>query len=115
MSAEQISQSKLSESHRDKKGKYFYPLLSLSAVGLIFLLARPILMTTVDNPPAESIAILPVETIEVEPIDSYRVSRTYTGEVAAVRTSNLGFDRGGEIAEIYIEEGDSRYEGTGIS
>jgi len=106
MSAERISQSELPKSPRQEKGKYFYLLLCVGAVGLIFLLARPILMTTANKPTTETIAVLPVETIEVEPINSYQVSRTYTGEVAAVRTSNLGFDRGGEIAEIYVEEGD---------
>ena len=104
--------SELVEHPRQQKNrsKYFYPLLGLGAMGLIFLLARPILMTS-NEPETESARVLPVETIVAEPIDSYQVSRTYTGEVAAVRTSDLGFFRGGEIERVLVREGDRVTEG----
>jgi len=115
MSSEQISQAdsqdqsslKLAERTSNNRGKYFYLLLAIGGIGLIFLLARPILMTSADDTPAETTArVLPVETIEVQPVDTYQVSRTYTGQIAAVRTSDLGFPRSGEIEQIYVEEGD---------
>lgn len=53
-----------------------------------------------------SARILPVETMEIEPVSSYPVSRVYTGEVTARRTSELGFDRVGKLTEILVQEGD---------
>ena len=97
------------------KGNYFYWLLAIGGLGLITLLVRPMLITS-SNPQTENIAkALPVETIEVEPVDSYQVSRTYTGEIAAIRTSNLGFSRGGEIEEVLVEEGDRVNKGQLIA
>ncbi|MDY6783990.1 MAG: efflux RND transporter periplasmic adaptor subunit [Cyanobacteriota bacterium] len=50
--------------------------------------------------------ILPVETLTVQPVEGYEVSRTYTGEIAAGRASDLGFERGGTLVEVLVEEGD---------
>lgn len=50
--------------------------------------------------------ILPVATMAIEPVSSYLVSRVYTGEVTARRTSELGFDRVGKLTEILVQEGD---------
>lgn len=98
------------------RGKYFYFLLGIGGLGLIFLLARPILMTLSNNPTAETaVRVLPVEAIEVELVKSYQVSRTYTGEIAAIRTSNLGFSRGGEIKEILVGEGDRVIQGQALA
>lgn len=50
--------------------------------------------------------ILPVETIAIEAVQSYSTSQTYTGEVTASRTSEVGFERGGKLTEVLVEEGD---------
>lgn len=106
-----------SRKHSSKQqSKYFYLLLGIGGIGLLFLLSRPILMTSGGDTPAETPArVLPVETIEIEPVDAYQVSRTYTGRIAAVRTSNLGFPRSGEIEQIYVEEGDRVTKGQALA
>ena len=77
--------SELLNSRRKHKGSYYW--LAIGGLGLIALIARPMLMT-LENSPAENVAeALPVETMKAQPVDSYQVSRTYTGEIAAVRTS----------------------------
>ncbi|WP_144865081.1 efflux RND transporter periplasmic adaptor subunit [Hyella patelloides] len=99
--------SEFSERPRKKLGKYFYLLVGIGGAGLVLLFARPILTSSSNSPTAETTArILPVDTIAVEPVDSYQVSRIYTGEIAALRTSNLGFSRSGEIEQVLVEEGD---------
>ena len=50
--------------------------------------------------------ILPVKTTVIEPVSSYTTTQTYTGEVAALRTSEVGFERGGKLVEVLVEEGD---------
>ena len=50
--------------------------------------------------------ILPVKTVKIEPISSYTTTQTYTGEVEALRTSEVGFERGGKLVEVLVEEGD---------
>ena len=51
-------------------------------------------------------SLLVVETLTVTVVDSYSVSRAYTGEIAALRSSDLGFTRGGELVQVLVSEGD---------
>lgn len=62
-------------------------------------LAQPVVKKTQGN-------ILPVETIEIEAVQSYQTSQTYTGEVQASRISEVGFERQGKLIEVLVEEGD---------
>ena len=98
-----------------KRNKYLYILLGLGGLGLIFLLVRPVFTSSSDNPPEAVARALPVETIEVESVNSYQVSRIYTGRIAALRTSNLGFNRGGEIEQVYAKEGDRVARGQALA
>ncbi|MEL7421172.1 MAG: efflux transporter periplasmic adaptor subunit, partial [Cyanobacteria bacterium J06555_3] len=50
--------------------------------------------------------ILPVKTTAVQPVTAYSQSQTYTGEVAALRTSEVGFERGGKLVQVLVEEGE---------
>ena len=50
--------------------------------------------------------ILPVTTTKIEPVESYATVQTYTGEVVAGRASEVGFERGGKLVEVLVEEGD---------
>ena len=59
--------------------------------------------------------ILPVETLTVQPVESYEVSRSYTGEIAALRASNLGFERGGKLIQVLVSEGDRVQAGEMIA
>ena len=107
------------EQPRKKLGKYFYWLLGAGGVGLLLFIARPMVISTQNSSTKTEAAsegrALSVETIEVQPVDSYQVSRTYTGEIAAVRTSNLGFSRGGEIESVLVREGDRITQGQPLA
>ncbi len=59
--------------------------------------------------------ILPVKTTMIEPVQSYSTSRTYTGEVTALRTSEVGFERGGKLIQVLVEEGDRLKAGTPLA
>ena len=82
----------------------------LGAAGLLALVALAAGFQAMIGSPPETIAeesrILPVQTLAVEPVSSYRVPRIYTGEIAALRSSNLGFERGGELVQVMANEGD---------
>ena len=109
--------SEFSKRPRKKPGKSFYWLLGIGGAGLILVLARPILpkFSSNNTPAVNQTRVLPVEIIEVRPIDSYQVSRTYTGEIAALRTSNLGFSRSGEIETVLVREGDRITKGQSLA
>ncbi|MEQ8209248.1 MAG: efflux RND transporter periplasmic adaptor subunit [Lacipirellulaceae bacterium] len=49
---------------------------------------------------------LPVSTFTVEQINSYVRQRDYTGILRESRRSQLGFQRGGEVVELSVDEGD---------
>ena len=59
--------------------------------------------------------VLSVETLRAEPVKSYQEKRTYTGEVAALRASELGFERAGTLIKLLVEEGGVIAAGTPIA
>ena len=64
---------------------------------------------------AASGAPLPVETIEIEALESYEVRRVFSGTVRSRRASQLGFERPGGVAKVFVEEGDFVEEGQLIA
>ncbi|MFQ3613295.1 MAG: efflux RND transporter periplasmic adaptor subunit [Cyanobacteriota bacterium] len=60
---------------------------------------------TVQAPTQENAIPLPVSTLKLQPIQAYEVRRAYTGEIRSRRTSELGFERGGEVVQIPVSEG----------
>lgn len=95
-------------------------LLSAGAIALLSVsgVAISLIYQAKDNPQSETssqITILPVETIGVELVKSYEVSRTYTGEVASFRASELGFERAGKLIWLGIDRGDKVSVGTPIA
>lgn len=60
-------------------------------------------------------SILPVETMRALPVASYPVLRTYTGEITARRSSELGFERSGELVLISADEGNRVKAGTSLA
>ena len=86
-------------------------LIGLGAVGLLFAVGTPMIQNRSAAQEANGVAsgevnVLAVETLTVEAVNSYTVSRAYTGEIAALRSSDLGFTRGGELAQVMVQEGD---------
>ncbi len=55
---------------------------------------------------------LPVKTTEIKLTKTYQLVESYTGEVVAVRTSEIGFERGGKLVKVYADEGDRVTTGT---
>ncbi|MBD3884596.1 efflux RND transporter periplasmic adaptor subunit [Phormidium tenue FACHB-886] len=61
------------------------------------------------------VRILPVKTMRVTPVQSYALTQTYTGEVTAARTSELGFERSGKLIWLAVDQGDWVESGTAIA
>jgi membrane fusion protein, multidrug efflux system len=62
---------------------------------------------TVDETPT----VLPVSTFTVRLLDGYEVQESYAGRVISRRNSSLGFERGGSLTEVMVDEGDHVKEG----
>ena len=48
---------------------------------------------------------LPVQTAVIEPQSHYILHRTFSGQVQARRQAELGFERGGRLLEVLVDEG----------
>ncbi len=83
-------------------------LIGLGLLGLL-LIAVPIVNRArpAETADTEAIAdnILSVETVTATPESSYTVSRAYTGEIATLQASELGFERGGRLTALLVPEG----------
>lgn len=54
---------------------------------------------------------LPVTVTTLEETSSYQVQRTYTGEIVSGRSSDLGFEQGGTVVQLLVDEGDRVAQG----
>ena len=70
-----------------------------------------------DNAVNKSISgnILPVETIILQPVNSYQVSRSYSGQIVANRNSDLSFALSGKLIALKVKEGDVVEPGTPLA
>jgi RND family efflux transporter MFP subunit len=68
-------------------------------------IARTQFLGNASEPPA-AVQSLPVTTVQLESTTAYEVRRTYTGEIVARRSSDLGFEQAGTVMEILVNEGD---------
>ncbi|MEM8809038.1 MAG: HlyD family efflux transporter periplasmic adaptor subunit [Cyanobacteria bacterium P01_G01_bin.38] len=73
------------------------------------------IVSTSPDPSVEQSTAIPVETIAAERVSSYQVPRTYTGEISALRSSELGFERGGELVQVEVDEGQSVNAGEAVA
>lgn len=83
-------------------------LISLGLLGLLaitFPLTRVLSSSSAESETVTAEDTLPVETITAERVSSYDVSRSFTGEVAALRASELGFERSGQLVSLLVPEG----------
>ncbi|MEM7063693.1 MAG: efflux RND transporter periplasmic adaptor subunit [Cyanobacteria bacterium P01_B01_bin.77] len=92
-------------------------LICLSALGLLIGVPRlnEHIASSAEVPAAHTDRVLPVETLTVTTVSSYSVSRTYTGEIASLRASELGFERSGQLVEVLVAEGDVVETGTPLA
>lgn len=93
----------------------------VGAVGLIALIGAGIVFGSgaARSPQRPSTATtpapLPVAVVQVEPTDAFVSRRLYTGLLVAGRTSELSFERGGEINAIHFDQGDAVEAGTALA
>ncbi|ARU03076.1 efflux RND transporter periplasmic adaptor subunit [Yoonia vestfoldensis] len=67
---------------------------------------------------AGAVAVAPVSTVEVlqiEIADSYRVTRRFTGQIEAAARIDLGFELGGRVTEMLVDEGDIVAKGVPLA
>jgi RND family efflux transporter MFP subunit len=95
--------------------------IGISTISLLLAVGIPV---AIHNQPASSQAesteideatVLAVETLMVEPVSSYDVTRSFTGEIAALRSSDLGFERSGQLVSVLVQEGDLVAQGTPLA
>ncbi|NJO50989.1 MAG: biotin/lipoyl-binding protein [Leptolyngbyaceae cyanobacterium RM2_2_4] len=94
--------------------------IGLGVIGLLLAVAAPIVQNQLvaqetQSAEADEAKVLSVETLTVDAVSSYEVSRSYTGEIAALRSSDLGFNRGGELVRVLVEEGDRVSSGQALA
>ena len=78
------------------------PIVLASAIGSVYMVRS----LGADDATAEVTSALPVDVTVAEAVNSYTTERTYTGELVAERSSNLGFERTGSVATLLVDEGD---------
>lgn len=81
-----------------------YLLVGITVTAGVIHWRSPSLATAVPLPAAQN-EPLPVATLQVEHVDSYTRSRHYTGLLHEARRSLLSFQRGGELIELLVDEG----------
>lgn len=87
-------------------------------IGSLLLIGVPAVrkqLTALPTSATEATEALPVDVLTVEPVSSYQVSRSYTGEIVALRTSELGFERSGQLTDVLAEEGDRVSAGQSLA
>jgi RND family efflux transporter MFP subunit len=90
-------------------------LVSASAITILVLFGFATTFQRQDTEETPVISILPVKTQRIETVKSYQVLQTYTGEVAALRASELGFERAGRVIWLKVDRGDRVAEGTPLA
>jgi hypothetical protein len=51
---------------------------------------------------ATKLEVFPVETLTIQPVAGYEVAQAYTGKIAAQPSSDLGFERSGQLMEVLV-------------
>ncbi|MGF1570310.1 MAG: efflux RND transporter periplasmic adaptor subunit [Nodosilinea sp.] len=95
-------------------------LIGLGLAGLVLAVGVPIVQSRLAAQEADTAVVsaaeaLAVETLTVAAVNSYDVVRPYTGEIAALRSSDLGFNRGGELVQVMVSEGDRVVAGQALA
>ncbi|MGB5221683.1 MAG: hypothetical protein WBN60_11690, partial [Polyangiales bacterium] len=86
-------------SHRPSTTSRFRPSLALLGI-LGFTLSA---CSRVESHAAAEPAPLLVETMEVAELSDYEVRRVFSGIVRSGRASQLGFERPGTVAKVFVD------------
>lgn len=88
----------------------------LTGTGLVIALAVGVVVSgtgliaaraQVDTSPEAAATALPVEVARLHLQNSYPVAARFTGQVEPARRADLGFEAGGTLAEMHVDEGDT--------
>ncbi|QUS62529.1 efflux RND transporter periplasmic adaptor subunit [Synechocystis sp. PCC 7338] len=67
------------------------------------------------TPAVEEKAPLPVTVSAVELVNGYQVERVYTGEIVPRKQSDLGFEQGGTLTDLWVDKGATVVEGQPLA
>ena len=100
--------------------RYPRQAVGFGAIALLLLAGIPVARTQIAASPAgasetEAETILTVETLTAEAVSGYTITRSYTGEITALRSSELGFERSGQLVSVLVQEGDRVNIGTPLA
>ena len=84
----------------------------LAGAGAAVLAGQAFLSAGTAPDPATTSPRTAVGVMQVAFADGYTVTRRFTGQVEAAARTNLGFELGGRVTEILVEEGDLVPEGA---
>lgn len=88
--------------------RYYLALIVFSVsciAGLLWTFSEIAYSTEVNQVSNEKQGV-PVDVVELKPVNSFGRKRNYTGKVAAARTSELSFERSGKLIKVTVDEGD---------
>lgn len=90
---------------------------SLVCCGLVAAVSigRDTRTAQLDRDADRSARSIPVDVVTVKRVDSIEQPRSYTGVIRAGRISELGFERGGKVVEILVDEGDEVSSGQPLA
>jgi multidrug efflux pump subunit AcrA (membrane-fusion protein) len=126
MPSKPMLETKKSSEHLSFEAKKSQPKRWITGVGAIALLfsgwtiaqifpANVNRVETTETSLPNRTSLLPVKTIKAQPVNSYKTTTTYTGEVKASRTSELGFERSGKLVWVGVDRGDRVKQGQAIA
>ena len=96
-------------------GITFLLLINLIVMSLIFFKLKPNAQNIEENKIEFNNNPLTVETMTIESVNSYQVSRNYTGTIASRRNTKVSFEHSGEVVQIFVREGQTISKGTPLA
>lgn len=90
-------------------------LIALAIVGALATTALSAIYAAADAESVEPTPPLPVAVARLEVVNAYGTVESYLGRVEPARSTALGFERGGEVMEVLVEEGDIVGAGDAIA
>ncbi len=107
--SEDSSSDEKAVSNTPKKGwsrLWFLGLIPLGAIAFFFFQPQPPSSEAEED--ASQVAAekaLPVSIATIEAVNSFQSERIYTGEIVSGRSSDLGFEQGGTVVSLLVDEG----------
>lgn len=81
-------------------------LMVIGGAGGGVLAGLTLIASKADAIPTATAPRTPVSVMRVEPEPGYSVTRRFTGQVEAAARADLGFELGGRVTEVLVDEGD---------